>query len=279
MTIEINTVSFVGAGHMGQLIAVEAAIFEYSIRFYDIDPAALEQAKKSMRKAKRRKKDKVLKSVTYHDDLASAVKDVDLVIEAVPEILELKKEIFTEIDKAAPPHAIIATNSSSIPVSKIEDAVSRKDKVLNLHFYQPIQSSNMVDIMRGTQTSDETFETGKKWIESINCVPLVVKKECLGFVFNRIWHAVKKECLKIWAGSHADIETVDQAWKIWSGMPLGPFRMMDNVGLDVVYDIEMSYYNDSGNPQDKPPQALKDMIDRGELGVKSDKGFYVWREK
>ncbi len=128
--------------------------------------------------------------------------------------------------------------------------------------------------MRGTKTSDESFEKGKKWLESIEIVPLVVKKECFGFVFNRIWRAIKKDALNIWAEGHADIETVDTAWKIFTGMEFGPFVLMDAIGLDVVYDIEMSYYNESGDPKDKPPQALKDMVDKGELGIKTKKGFY-----
>ncbi|MHA1197266.1 MAG: 3-hydroxyacyl-CoA dehydrogenase family protein, partial [Promethearchaeota archaeon] len=117
----------------------------------------------------------------------------------------------------------------------IENAVERKDKILNIHFYAPIPVRPMADIMKGTQTSEETFNAGIEWIKSIECEPLIVKKECLGFVFNRIWRAVKKECLKIWAGGHADIETVDKAWRIFTGMNMGPFQMMDGVGLDVVY--------------------------------------------
>jgi len=134
----------------------------------------------------------------------------------------------------------------------------------------------MVDIMRGTQTTDIVFETGRKWIESLECTPLVVKKECLGFVFNRVWHAVKKECLKIWAGGNADFETVDTAWKIFTGMGLGPFRLMDGVGLDTILNVEMTYFNESGNLDDKPPKKLKEMVDKGLLGRKSGKGFYSW---
>ena len=137
----------------------------------------------------------------------------------------------------------------------------------------------MVDIQRGSQTSDEIFEAGKAWIESIECYPLVVKKECLGFVFNRVWHAVKKECLKIWAGGYADIETVDKAWKIFTGMPMGPFIMMDGIGLDVVLAVEESYYKESGNPVDKPPDKLREMVERGELGLKSGKVFYTSSRK
>ncbi|MHA1468201.1 MAG: 3-hydroxyacyl-CoA dehydrogenase family protein, partial [Promethearchaeota archaeon] len=123
---------------------------------------------------------------------------------------------------------------------------------------------------------EETFETGKKYIESIQYTPLVVKKECLGFAFNRIWHATKKEALNSWAKGYADIESIDSSWKIFTGMNLGLFELMDNIGLDVVYAVEMTYYKESGDERDKPPQALKDMIDRGELGAKTKKGFYSY---
>ncbi|MFB0561014.1 MAG: 3-hydroxyacyl-CoA dehydrogenase family protein [Candidatus Lokiarchaeia archaeon] len=283
---EIKVVAMIGAGFMGRQISAWAATHGgYALRIYDISPEVLEKVKEFvtqtiefyfMPEEVEGDPQEVIAKVTYHDNIPDTVGDADLIIEAIPEVLELKKDIFAQIDKAAPPHAIIATNSSSIPVSKIEDAVKRKDKVLNIHFYAPIYQRPMVDIMRGSQTSDETFEKGVEWIESIDCVPLKVKKECLGFVFNRVWRAVKKECLKIWAGGYADFKDVDRGWRLFSGMNLGPFGLMDAVGLDVVYDIEMSYYNESGNPDDKPPQALKDMVDRGELGMKSGKGFYDW---
>ena len=271
MENEIKIIAMIGSGYMGKAITTKASAYGYTVRLYDINPESLEKLAKRLNKQKQKKE--IPGEITIHDTISEAVADADLVIEAVPEKLELKKEIFSQIDKAAPPHAIIATNSSSIPVSRIEEAVERKDKVLNIHFYK-VEIHKMADIMRGTKTSDETFEKGKKWIESIEFFPLIVKKECLGFVFNRVWRAVKKECLKIWAEGNADIETVDKAWQLWSGMGVGPFKSMDVVGLDVVYDIEMSYYNESGDPKDKPPQALKDMVDRGELGMKSGQGFY-----
>ncbi len=141
----------------------------------------------------------------------------------------------------------------------------------------------MADIMRGTHTSEETFQKGKEWLESIEIVPLEVKKECYGFVLNRIWRAIKKDCLKIWAGDHADIETVDKAWQIFCQYFLtnkyGPFQFMDRIGLDVIYDIEMSYFKNTGLPDDKPPDLLKDVVDKGELGVKTGKGFYNYSTK
>jgi 3-hydroxybutyryl-CoA dehydrogenase len=280
MTTEIRKVGIVGAGFMGKQIAAQAALNNFIVNLYDIDSEILEDAKKYVSGVLKRKDQlDAIQQVSYYSSLAKALEDIDLVIEAVPENLELKLEIFSDIDDSAPAHAIIATNSSSYPVSKIESAVKRKDKVLNLHFYAPIPTCTMVDIMRGSETSEETFEIGKNWIKNIKCEPLVVKKECLGFVFNRVWHAVKKECLKIWDGGHADIETVDTAWKIFTGMKRGPFLSMDGIGLDVIYAVESSYYNESGDPNNKPPDKLKEMVENGDLGMKTGKGFYKWGRK
>ena len=280
MAKKIKNIGIVGAGFTGKQIAAQTALNNFIIKVYDMDPKVIEDAKKYITGVlKRKHKFDAVKNVSYYSDLNEALEDVDLVIEAVPENLELKREVFSQIDNSAPAHAIIGTNSSSYPVSKIESAVKRKDKVLNLHFYPPIPKRPMVDIMAGSETSEETFEMGKKWIEDIKCEPLVVNKECLGFVFNRIWHAVKKECLKIWDGRYADIETVDTAWKIFTGMKMGPFTTMDGVGLDVIYAVEKSYYNESGDPSDKPPNALKEMVENGNLGLKTGKGFYTWKRK
>ena len=280
MVKEIKKVGIVGAGFTGKQIAAQTALNNFVVKVYDFDPKGVEDAKKYITGVlKRNNQLDAIDNVSYYSSLSEALEDVDLVIEAVPENLELKKKIFSQIDNIAPVHTIIGTNSSSYPVSKIESAVKRKDKVLNLHFYPPIPTRPMVDIMRGSETSDETFEIGKKWIEDINCEPLVVKKECLGFVFNRVWHAVKKECLKIWDGGYADIKTVDTAWKIFTGMKMGPFIMMDGIGLDVAYAVEMSYYEESGDPHDKPPDALKQLVENGDLGMKTGKGFYTFRRR
>jgi 3-hydroxybutyryl-CoA dehydrogenase len=273
MSDEIKTVAVIGAGVLGRQIAEKTALHNYNVYIYDIGYKGYDKFIKGLERKVNKKQLSIV--VTSKESIKDAVKEADLIIEAVPEKLELKIKVFSEIDKSAPAHAIIATNSSSIPVSKIEDAVKRKDKVLNIHFYN-LTLSPMADIMRGTQSSEETFEKGKKWIESIEIEPLIVKRECYGFVFNRVWRAVKKECLKIWDGGYADLEDVDKAWKIWTGMGLGPFKLMDAVGLDVVYDIEMSYYKESGNPDDEPPQALKNMVDKGLLGLKSGEGFYKY---
>ena len=276
----IKKVSIIGAGFTGKQIAAVTALYNYDVCIFDINSEVLKIAKKYIEGVlKRNKKFDLRNDIKYYDNMEAAVKDSDLVIEAVPEEIDLKKKVFSRIEKYASDNVIIATNSSSIPVSKIEDTVKKKENVLNIHFYPPIPTRPMADIMRGTKTSDETFEIGKKWIESIGCHPIVLKKESHGFVFNRMWHAARREALKLWAGGYADIETIDLAWKTFTGMKMGPFVLMDGIGLDTVFSVQMSYYNESGDPRDKPPDALKEMIEKGDLGMKSGKGFYIWKKK
>jgi 3-hydroxybutyryl-CoA dehydrogenase len=132
----------------------------------------------------------------------------------------------------------------------------------------------MVDIMGGKRTVTEVIETAKAWVRSVGCVPLIVNKEIFGFCFNRIWRTVKREVLYMWAGGFVDFKDIDRAWMIAHETPQGPFGLMDSIGLDVVYDIEMVYYNESKDSKDYPPEALKAMLDRHELGLKTGKGFY-----
>ncbi len=273
MSQKISTIAIIGAGFMGRQFIAKNAILDYNVRVFDVEKEETAKYVRSMDRKKKRKNK--TGDVSFHETIPEAVADADFIIEAVPEILELKREIFAQIDKAAPPHAVIATNSSSIPVSKIEDAVERRDKVINVHFYN-LTTIPMADLMRGTQTSDATFEISKNWVESMEITPIIVKKECYGFVFNRIWRAVKKECIEIWAEGSADIEEVDKSWRIFTGMGLGPYQLMDAVGLDVVLDIEMSYYKHTGDPRDKPPETFKKKVERGELGLKTKKGFYTY---
>ncbi|MFX0010873.1 MAG: 3-hydroxyacyl-CoA dehydrogenase family protein [Candidatus Hermodarchaeota archaeon] len=280
METKIQKLSIIGAGFTGKQIAAQAALYDFIVQLYDINSKTLKEAEKYIVGVlKRNRRNKAIQKVSYYSDLTQALENTDLVIEAVPENLELKKELFSQIDGVAPTHAIIGTNSSSYPVSRIESAVKRKDKVLNLHFYPPIPTRPMVDIMRGSETSEETFERGKKWIMDIGCEPMVVKKECLGFVFNRIWHTARREALNMWDKGYADIETIDKAWKIFTGMKMGPFVLMDGIGLDTVYAVQMTYYEESGDPRDKPPDKLKKMVEKGDLGMKTGKGFYTWKKR
>jgi 3-hydroxybutyryl-CoA dehydrogenase len=216
--------------------------------------------------------------IKYCASLSEAVADADLVIEAVSESIDLKKKIFKEVEAAAPAAALIASNSSSIPMIKMEDAVTRKERALNIHFDSPMIDLPLVDIMPGSVTTSDNIESARAWAESIGCVPVVVKKPIMGYLGNRLWRMVKRESLKLWAGGYGDPTDIDRSWMLQFKVELGPFAMMDVIGLDVVRDIEMAYYNETRDPQDLPPQALSDMINKGLLGMKTGKGFYDWSD-
>jgi len=280
---EWQVIGIAGAGFMGRQIALHCAYHGYRVNVYDVSEEVLEKASVENEAAlslgryradTEEKKNEVLGRIKYATDFNDTFSGVDMVVEAVPERLELKREVWARLDEVCPPHAVIGTNSSSMKVSWLEDATSRPEKVLNTHFASPIPERYYVELMGGSKTSQETMEKAKEWVVSIGCVPLAAKKEIMGFVVNRLWHAVKKEALKMWAGGYADIEDIDRGWMIFSGMKAGPFGGMDYVGLDVVHDIEMAYYRESGNPEDNPPDALREKIERGELGMKAGKGFY-----
>ena len=286
MEKKIHKVAIVGTGILGTQIAILAACFGYEVSAFDTDEGSftrgLQKLKTSMKTAGKKSAfptedvDKVANTVTFCNDLAEAIRDADLVIEAVPENLELKRQTFESLDALAPRGAILATNSSSIPISKIESVTTRPEQCLNTHFYYPAIGHTMVDVMGGTKTTPEVIETAREWVRSIGLVPLTVKREILGFCFNRIWRAIKREALYMWAEGFVDFRDIDRAWMIFTGMVYGPFGLMDNVGLDVIYDIEMVYYNESKDPKDHPPKALKDKVDRQELGIKTNKGFYSY---
>ncbi len=283
-SLPLERVAVIGSGILGMQIAMVASYTGYKVKIFDTVKERFEQTYEKIKSDLMgkgiqpvipwEKWETCAKAVEKSENLADAVKDVDLVIEAVTENLELKKKIFGEIGREAPAKAILATNSSSMPVSSFESSSGRPEYCMNIHFYFPLQGTNMVDIMGGTSTLESVIEKGKAWVKSLKFIPLTVKKELLGFCFNRVWRAIKRETLFMWGNDYVDFRDIDRAWMVFAGMKEGPFGLMDKVGLDVVYDIEMVYYNDSQDPKDMPPKALKEKISRGELGVKSGKGFY-----
>ena len=284
--MKIKNVAVIGTGMLGTQIAIQAACHHYNVTTFDIDSASfgrvLELLKIRMRNSSRKpaipwpQMKRGAKVVQPCANLKEAVARADLVIEAVPENLVLKRKVFKQLDILTPGKAILATNSSSIPVSRLETATHRPGRCLNIHFYGLDQGRNIVDVMGGIRTSPHILKTGRDWVQSIGCIPLTVKKEILGFCFNRVWRAIKREVLYMWAGGYVDFKDIDRGWMNWAGMAMGPFGLMDNIGLDVVYDIEMVYFKESKDRRDRPPQALKAMIDRGNLGLKTGKGFYSY---
>lgn len=287
MSRPFENVAVVGTGLLGTQIAMLAANAGYTVSAYDTREGSLDGTYAKLHADLKAKGvepfipwdrwEGCKTAIRFTTDLAAALKEADFVVEAVTEDLEVKKEVFRQMGENAPPNAILATNSSSLPVSKMEQSSGRPERCINTHFYAPLQGMNMADLMGGTRTAAEVMEKGEQWIRSLGLVPLRVNKEVLGFCFNSVWRAIKKQTLYMWANGFVDFRDIDRAWRIFTGAgKVAPFAMMDTVGLDTVANIEMVYYNESKDPRDKPPEALLEKVKRGELGVKTGKGFYTY---
>ena len=281
----IGRVAIVGAGTMGPKIAYRCVVHGIECRLYDQSAQALakamdqiEQWLKEGLEQGRLTPDKAREARTNLEPaptLAQCVARADLVIETVPENIELKRRVFSEIDGLAPQEALIATNSSSLPCSRMAEATTRPEKVLNINFADPVHDFE-VEIMKGSQTADQTLVAVERFCRAMEMVPIVTMKEIMGFSFNRIWRAVKRESLHLVDQGFSRFEEIDRAWILVFGTDFGPFGLMDMVGLDVVRDIEEQYYLDSGQERDRPPKLLDRMIAQGRLGVKSGQGFYSY---
>ena len=276
----IEKIAVVGAGYMGRQISLQAAA--HGLEVVQVDPAAaaLEEARAfhAAEWARRgtRADNASPVALSYQEDLEAGVQGVDLVIEAAPEKIELKKELFARLDRLCPPSTLLATNSSSLRADQLEDALESPERLLNLHFFGVVWERPMVELMRGTHTTDAVIADAAAFVRGIGLVPLTVRRASTGFLFNRVWRAVKKETLHLVDQGVADFEDVDRAWRLMFGGKQGPFALMDAIGLDVVRDIEEVYWRESGDPADAPPSLLTDRVERGDLGVKSGRGFYTY---
>lgn len=278
---ELSSIGIVGAGTMGARIAYQCVLCKKQVYLFDNLPQALERAVGENRKWLGDRVDPETAKAAIarlHPcaSLADCLADVELVIETVPENLELKRRVFAEIDRLAPACVLIATNSSSLPSSRLADATTRPDKVFNVNFNDPLEDETLVELMGHAATSEETMAVAERFLRSVGLVPIIAKREIMGFAFNRVWRAIKREVLHLVGDGIADFEDIDRAWILSFGSHRGPFGRMDEIGLDVIRDIEMQYYLDSGESRDKPPRFLDEMIAQGRLGVKSGRGFYTY---
>jgi 3-hydroxybutyryl-CoA dehydrogenase len=223
----------------------------------------------------REEAEKILSRIKYTTNLKEAAENVDFVFEAISEDIQTKREIFSQLDNICPNHTILATVSSSIKSSLIADATKRPDKVLNAHFTLAVEDNRLLEIMGSRWTSEETMETTIALGRALGMIVVRVKKEAVGLIFNRIWRAIKKGALDIVEMGIGTIEDVDTAWEAATGGE-GPFKAMDKVGLDVILAIEWQWYRETKDPRDKPPKFLIEKVKKGELGVKTGKGFYTY---
>lgn len=206
-------------------------------------------------------------------ELERALADAWLVVESLPERLDLKRTIFGQLDRNAPADTILATNSSSYPSSRVIDEVSRPERVVNMHFFMP-PTVVAVELMSCGRTDPAVLDRLLRELPEYGLTPFPVQRESMGFIYNRIWAAIKRESLMVAAEGVAAPEDIDRLFAMVLRTPSGPFRMMDRVGLDVVLDIENNYATERAGLPDSPRELLQRYIAAGRLGVKSGRGFY-----
>ena len=214
--------------------------------------------------------------LTFSTDLLGAAATADYVIEAAVEKLDVKRQLFADLDRVAPAHAILATNSSSIVSSRIADATGRPDRVCNLHFFNPALVMTCVEVVRGPQTSDRTVAISEQLTRRLGKVPVVLNREIPGFIANRILNAVRDEAIELFEHGVASVEDIDTACRTALGYPMGPFELMDLTGIDIGYLVKKDRFAESGDPKDLPSRTVGALVDRGELGRKTGRGWYVY---
>jgi len=269
-------VAVIGAGTLGRRIALMFAAHGADVKIYDLAEqqrqAAVDFVSQSMPTLAKQLTGAVPGQVSAEADLAEAVTDAWLVVEAIPERLELKIQMFGQLDELAPADAILASNSSSYASRLFLDKVHRPERVLNIHFYMP-PKQNAVDIMSCGKTDRGVLDFVLETLPHFGLYPFEARRESTGFIFNRVWAAVKRESLEVVAEGVSTPQDVDQMFQLNTGSA-GPFRMMDQVGLDVVLDIEEHYCAEHPEYPEGPRRLLRTYLEQGRLGVKSGAGFY-----
>jgi 3-hydroxybutyryl-CoA dehydrogenase len=280
----VRILTVVGAGTMGHGIAHVAAVAGIEVRLFDAlagaAAAGIAKVTKNLDKGvelgkvTKSDRDAALARLTAVDDLAAACTGADCVIEAVPEKLELKREIFAVADRAAPPHALLATNTSSLPVATIAQAVRDPSRVVGMHFFNPVHVMKLVEVVRHPGSSDAQVALAVALSERLGKTPITVA-DSPGFASSRLGIVIGLEAMRMVEQGVASPADIDTAMKLGYGHPMGPLELTDLVGLDVRLGIA-EYLATAIGPAFTPPQVLRDKVAAGKLGKKSGEGFYRW---
>jgi 3-hydroxybutyryl-CoA dehydrogenase len=280
----MSRLAVVGAGSMGAQIAQQAALHGVDVRLHDQSEDQLRKAVESnrgrvMRRVEKGKLDQpaaaaALGRVRTTTDLREAAWDADFVIEAVFENLEIKRAMFAELDHLAPREAVLASNSSTMGISKIADATSRPERCINMHFFYPVLVMDLVEIVRGPSTSDETVERAMSMAREMGRTPVLLNKEIDGFIVNRILHSATQEAYRLLDAGIASFEDIDTAVEKGLNWPMGPFRLGDFSGLDVTYNARLHMYRTTGDERYRPSPQLEAKVKAGKLGRKTGEGWY-----
>jgi 3-hydroxybutyryl-CoA dehydrogenase len=277
--IQNRPVAVIGAGTLGRRVALMFASRGGTVRIHarraEQLAAAIQYVTETLPKVVAARGSGEVGVATAAGSLEEALDDAWLVVESVPEKLEIKIPLWGRIDQAAPPDTIFATNSSSYPSRLMAENVRDKSRLCNMHFYMPPEI-NAIDLMSDGETDRGLLDTLLTVLPEFGVHPFEARRECTGFIFNRIWAAIKRESLAVVAEGVARPEDVDGMFKINWGVPAGPFKMMDVVGLDVVLDIENNYAQEFPHLPESVRHFLQAYVDAGKLGVKTGEGFYTY---
>jgi 3-hydroxybutyryl-CoA dehydrogenase len=279
----IKKVFVVGAGLMGGGITQVTATAGYQVKMRDMTDEILEKSMESIKwsldkfaskgKITEEQAKKAIENISPTTELSDAA-DADLVIEAVFEKLELKQDVFKQLDGIAGPEAILATNTSAISITSIAAATSRPDKVVGTHFFSPVPMMRLCELIRGLHTSDETLQAAAEFARSIGKETVIVQKDVAGFVANRIGLAATGAAIKLVASGVATPQDIDKAMRLGYGHALGPCETSDLTGIDVLMNAMKAIYNETQGETYWPPELMQRMVASGLLGRKTKKGFY-----
>ena len=285
--MEIRTIGVVGAGTMGHGIAQVAAQSGYQVVLVDAAPAALERGQSQIGKGYERlvgkgklsaeDRDAALSRLTAAGDL-SALANVDLVVEAVVERLEVKAKVLAELDRLCGAPTILATNTSSISITKLAAATSRPEKVIGMHFMNPVPVMQLIEVIRGLATSQETWDAVEAASRKMGKTPVEIN-DAPGFVSNRVLMPMINEAIFCLYEGVGKAEAIDEVMKLGMNHPMGPLALADLIGLDVCLDILRVLQQGFGDPKYRPCPLLVKMVDAGHLGRKSGRGFYAYEAK
>ena len=275
-------ISIIGCGTMGNGIAQTFALFEFKVKLYDISLNNLDNAKKTiLRNLERMVKKEVIshselektsENISYTNEINSVLNS-DLVIEAVTENIKIKESIFKELDNKCPEKTIIASNTSSISITQLANATKRKDKVIGMHFMNPVPIMKLVEVINSKYTSRETTNIILELSKKLNKIPLSVN-DYPGFISNRILMPMINEAIEALDQGVANVKNIDGIMKLGMGHPMGPLQLADLIGLDVCKSILEVMLNGLKNEKYRPNKLLVDLVSEGKLGIKSGEGFY-----
>lgn len=273
----------IGAGLMGSGIAQVSAQAGWDVVLRDVTDEALARGKggieasyeKFVAKGKLAASDaeQALARITTTTDLEAAA-DADIVVEAVFERIEIKREIFQTLDKLVKDEAVLASNTSAIPITKIAAATSRPERVVGTHFFSPVPMMQLCELVRGYKTSDETLATARQFAESVGKTCVVVNRDVAGFVTTRLISALVVEAAKLYESGVASAEDIDTACKLGFGHAMGPLATADLTGVDILLHATDNIYTESQDEKFAPPEIMRRMVDAGDIGRKSGQGFY-----